>query len=72
MTEAEHILETRAGEGLPAQPPDAPNSWDPSGRNVPAAKLDWTECLAFRQVRGIEVAWETDPPAGGSGPVPET
>ncbi|MBW8888597.1 MAG: hypothetical protein JF616_12645 [Fibrobacteres bacterium] len=35
---------------------EAPHSWDPAGRNVPATKLDWTECLPFAQVRGLEVA----------------
>ncbi len=47
---------------------EAPRSWDPAGRDVPAAKLDWTESLPFRQVRGMEVAPERQPIwAGGSG-----
>jgi hypothetical protein len=65
MTEAEYILETEERNAIPADPPDAPHSWDPSGRNVPAAKLDWVECLPFRQVRGVEVNLDPErSPAG--------
>jgi len=39
---------------------EAPHSWDAAGRNVPAAKLDWTERLLFPQVRGVEVALDPD------------
>jgi hypothetical protein len=72
MIEAEYLLETAAADGIPAAPPDAPNSWDPAGRNVPAAKLAWTECLPFRQVRGVEVSLESDRPSEDGIPVPET
>jgi hypothetical protein len=72
MTEAEQLLETLAGKRAPLDPPDAPHSWDPAGRNVPAAKLDWTECLPFRQVRGVEVSWDTERSAEERGPFPET
>jgi hypothetical protein len=56
MTEAEYFLATLPETPVPAETPEAPNSWDPAGRNVPAAKLDWTECLPFRQVRGVDVS----------------
>ena len=39
-----------------AENPEAPHSWDPAGRDVPAAKLDWLESLPFRQIRGMDVA----------------
>jgi hypothetical protein len=66
MTEPELLLETAAGE--PAmESPEAPHSWDPSGRNVPATKLDWTESLPFRQVRGMQVASDPKRPLQGSG-----
>ena len=71
MTEAEYLLETVAGNGAPADPPEAPHSWDPAGRNVPAAKLAWTECLPFRQVRGVEVSLEAESSPGERGPIPE-
>jgi hypothetical protein len=65
MTEPEFLLETAAGE--PAmETSEAPHSWDPSGRNAPATKLDWTECLPFRQVRGVEVASDPERPLQGS------
>jgi len=56
MTEPEFFMETWVASkpGL-AESTEAPHSWDPAGRNVPAAKLDWTECLPFQQVRGMEV-----------------
>jgi hypothetical protein len=72
MTEAEYILETAAGNAIPAEPPDAPHSWDYAGRNVPAAKLDWTECLPFRQVRGVDLSPGRDGSPGKPGTSPET
>ena len=63
MTEPETIAET--APGLPgAEIPEAPHSWDPAGRDVPAAKMDWLECLPFRQVRGMDVAFDRDRPYG--------
>jgi hypothetical protein len=72
MTEAELLLETPAGKAVPAEPPEAPHSWDPAGRNIPAAKMDWTECLRFRQVRGIELSPDPDRASEERGPFPET
>jgi len=66
MNAPETLLDTEgafAEETSPAAPPEAPRSWDPAGRRVPAAKLDWTECLAFRQVRGVDVAPDPERPA---------
>lgn len=61
MTQREFSPETDGARepGL-ADLEEAPHSWDPAGRNVPAAKLDWTERLLFPQVRGVEVALDPD------------
>lgn len=70
MNAPETLLETEDGsspeETSPAMTLEAPRSWDPAGRRVPAAKLDWTECLAFRQVRGVDVAPDPERPADES------
>ncbi len=61
MTQREFSPETDgAREPGFADLEEASHSWDPAGRNVPAAKLDWTECLPFAQVRGVDVALDPD------------
>ena len=69
MTESELLLPTQAPrETVPVATPEAPHSWDRAGRNLPAAKLDWTECLPFHQVRGVEIAPDTNRLFPGSAP----
>ena len=60
MTEPETLLDPAPETAAETQ--EAPHSWDPAGRKIPAAKLDWAECLPFRQVRGIEVAPDPEHP----------
>lgn len=62
-------------DGLTAQATsEALHSWHTAGRSesgaeldwIPGTKLDWTECLPFRQVRGMEVASGPDHPFPGA------
>jgi hypothetical protein len=64
MTEPDTLLET-APEAA-TETPEAPHSWDPAGRKIPAAKLDWTESLPFRQVRGVVVSPDPERPLPGT------
>jgi len=74
MTKPEILPETSsARQPIPGETPEAPHSWDPAGRKLPAAKLDWTECLPFHQVRGVVVAPDPEryPGSEDSGQAPD-
>jgi hypothetical protein len=73
MTEPEILpeIDSKREPGL-AGSAEAPHSWDPAGRDVPAAKLDWTECLPFRQVRGMDVVLGAERQPFGAGGAGET
>lgn len=53
---------------------DARHSWHTADGNasgaeidwIPGTKLDWAECLPFRQVRGVDVAIGPDHPFPGA------
>jgi hypothetical protein len=74
MTEAEIHYANPTAEAAEKAMPEALHSWHAAGRNAPGAetdwipgtKLDWAECLPFRQVRGVDVAIGPDHPFPGA------